>query len=179
MPVRLAAVDELTDLLLEARDGDRDAFEAAVRLAEADVRRLVRCLASGCDAEDVAQDAFVRAWNALPRFRAEGSGRSWLLGIARRACVDAVRDAQRRRRLLQRASSRAARSVPVRDCADIVVLQAALDDLDPDRHEAFVLTQVIGLSYEEAARVCGVPIGTIRSRVARARDQLATSYRTG
>jgi RNA polymerase sigma-70 factor (ECF subfamily) len=52
-----------------------------------------------------------------------------------------------------------------------------VDDLPEDRRSAFVLTQVIGCSYEEAAAVCGVPIGTIRSRVARAREQLTTALR--
>jgi RNA polymerase sigma-70 factor (ECF subfamily) len=50
-----------------------------------------------------------------------------------------------------------------------------LDGLDPDRREAFVLTQLIGLSYAEAADVCGCPVGTIRSRVARARDDLVSA----
>jgi RNA polymerase sigma-70 factor (ECF subfamily) len=62
----------------------------------------------------------------------------------------------------------------VADHAPGIVLRAAIDSLDRPRREAFVLTQLIGLTYEEAAAVCDVPIGTIRSRVARARAELAS-----
>ena len=58
-----------------------------------------------------------------------------------------------------------------------VALELLVDDLDPDRREAFVLTQLIGCSYEEAAIACDVPVGTIRSRVARARSDLANALR--
>jgi RNA polymerase sigma-70 factor (ECF subfamily) len=56
-------------------------------------------------------------------------------------------------------------------------LRHLLDTLAPDRREAFIATQVLGLSYAEAAEVCGCPVGTIRSRVARAREDLVTTYR--
>ena len=62
-----------------------------------------------------------------------------------------------------------------RDVGEGVALRALLAELDPDRREAFVLTQVVGLSYAEAAEVCGCPVGTIRSRVARARDHLVAA----
>ena len=58
-----------------------------------------------------------------------------------------------------------------------MTLQALVATLDPDKRAAFVLTQVNGLSYEEAAQACGVPIGTIRSRVARAREDLLVAMR--
>jgi RNA polymerase sigma-70 factor (ECF subfamily) len=61
----------------------------------------------------------------------------------------------------------------------LVDLEAVLGDLDPDRREAFVLTQVLGLGYAEAAEVVGCPIGTIRSRVARARDDLVARLGEG
>lgn len=64
------------------------------------------------------------------------------------------------------------------DPSEELALQALLKSLDPDRREAFVLTQLLGLTYEEAAQVCGCPVGTIRSRVARARTKLITSLRT-
>ena len=58
---------------------------------------------------------------------------------------------------------------------DIVEVKMLLDALEPDRRDALLLTQVLGLSYAEAAEVCGCPLGTIRSRVARARDELITA----
>ena len=60
-----------------------------------------------------------------------------------------------------------------------MTLRALLDVLDHDRREAFVLTQLVGLSYAEAADVCGCPVGTIRSRVARARGDLVTAFGDG
>ena len=62
------------------------------------------------------------------------------------------------------------------DHAEGIALEALLDALDADRREAFVLTQLVGLSYAEAADVAGCPVGTIRSRVARARDDLVAGF---
>jgi RNA polymerase sigma-70 factor (ECF subfamily) len=166
-------VDDLTRLFLAARDGDRSALLHAIRESQADVWRLAAHLVGPDEADDVTQDTFVRAWRALPRFRGDSSARTWLLSIARRACADAVRGAVRRRRLAERV-------VPPGDVADLTGVRA-LDDLvaglDRDPRAAFVLTQIVGCSYEEAAAICGVPIGTIRSRVARARERLVAQLR--
>jgi RNA polymerase sigma-70 factor (ECF subfamily) len=125
-------------------------------------------------ADDLTQDTYVRMLRALPAYRAEAAGRTWLLAIARRACADALRRRVRRRRVWARVGA-VRDDVP--DAAPQIALEALVDRLDPDRREAFVLTQLLGCSYEEAAEACGVPIGTIRSRVARARGDLATALR--
>jgi RNA polymerase sigma-70 factor, ECF subfamily len=166
-------VDDLTRLFLAARDGDRSALLHAIRESQAEVWRLAVHLVGPDDADDVTQDTFVRAWRALPRFRGDSSARTWLLSIARRACADAVRASMRRRRLAERV-------VPAADVADLTDV-AALDELvaglDRDFRAAFVLTQIVGCSYEETAAICGVPVGTIRSRVARARERLVAQLR--
>src|SRR2546429_7367964 len=90
-------MDRLTGLLVQARDGDRLALGAAIRLSQAEVWRVAAHLVGPNEADDVTQDVFVRAWRALPSFRAESSGRTWLLAIARRACADAVPDQSRLR----------------------------------------------------------------------------------
>ncbi len=121
----------------------------------------------------MTQEVYLRAYRALPSFRGESSGRTWLLSIARRTCADAVRDLRRRRRLavrLERPAQLVEGVLP--DPARAVDVEALLSRLEPDRRTAFVLTQVLGLSYLEAAEVCGCPVGTIRSRVARARAEL-------
>jgi RNA polymerase sigma-70 factor (ECF subfamily) len=173
-------VDELTQLFLAARDGDRSALLRAIRASQADVWRLTAHLVGRDDADDVTQDTLVRAWRALPAFRGDASARTWLLGIARRACADHIRGQVRRRRLVGLAAM-PDRSTPSRALAaepgGAGSVRQLVDDLREDRRSAFVLTQVIGCSYEEAAAVCGVPIGTIRSRVARAREQLTTALR--
>ncbi len=166
-PVWSADVEDLTRLLLAARDGDPPALAAAVRASQAEVWRLASHLVSVDDADDVTQDVYLRAWRALPNFRGESSGRTWLLAIARRACVDAVRARVRRRRLLARVVGEHASS----DASELV------QSLEPGRREAFVLTQIIGCSYEETGVICGVPIGTVRSRVARAREELLVAWR--
>jgi RNA polymerase sigma-70 factor (ECF subfamily) len=168
----------LTELFCAARDGDRAALAAAVRSSQAEVWRLAAHQVGVDEADDVTQDVFVRAWRALPAFRAESSGRTWLLAIARRACSDALRRRNRGRRLrgrLEQEASVAATEVP--DAAGARGIEDLVAALDPRRREAFVLTQVIGCSYEEAAAVCGVPVGTIRSRVARARADLVQQAR--
>jgi RNA polymerase sigma-70 factor (ECF subfamily) len=84
--------------------------------------------------------------------------------------VDALRRQGRRARLGARLASRARADTP--DHAEVQALDALVGHLERSRREAFVLTQVLGCSYAEAAAVCGVPVGTIRSRVARARADL-------
>jgi RNA polymerase sigma-70 factor (ECF subfamily) len=83
-----------------------------------------------------------------------------------------VRSASRRRRLARLLSSRADASASGPGLADGVLTEQALDLLDPDRRAAFALTQLLGFDYATAAEICGCPTGTIRSRVARAREQL-------
>jgi RNA polymerase sigma-70 factor (ECF subfamily) len=165
-------VDELTRLWLAARDGDSTALADAIRSSQADVHRLAVHLAGPGDADDVAQDTFIRAWRALPQFRADSSARTWLLAIARRACADAIRRTARRRRVRARYEQERRAQMSHDDAAPAHALDALVAGLDPDQRAAFALTQVVGCSYEEAAAICEVPIGTIRSRVARARERL-------
>lgn len=168
MCATLTAVDELTRLLLDAQAGDRRSLAAFIRSTQADVWRMCAHLVDREHADDVTQDIYVRAWQALPRFRADATARTWLLAIARRACADAVRSLTRRRRL----AGRLPRQPVEPDPAGPVALHDLVDRLDPQRGEAFVLTQILGLSYREAAEVSACEIGTIRSRVARARAEL-------
>jgi len=165
-------MDEVTRLARAAGAGDRYALAAFVRATEADVWRLCGALVDRQSADDLTQDTFLRALPALGSFRGASSARTWILAIARRACADEVRRRMRRRSLAERLERR--RVPGASGPADgAVELELLLEGLDPDRREAFVLTQVLGLEYADAATVCGCPIGTIRSRVARARADLA------
>ncbi len=161
-------MDELTALALAARDGDRLALAAFVRRTQPQVWRLCAHLAGRDVADDVTQDTYLRAIGALVSFRGDASATTWLLSIARRAAADSIRRTVRRRNLLTRLNTRAQTAAP----APGAPIDVLLANLDSDRREAFVLTQLLGLTYGEAADVCGCPVGTIRSRVARARDQL-------
>src|SRR5262252_3164896 len=171
-------MDRLTRLLVQARDGDRLALGAAIGLSQAEVWRVAAHLVGRDEADDVTQDVYLRAWRSLPGFRAESSGRTWLLSITRRACVDAVRRRSRWRKLTARLHAEATAGTSSRAVVDEV---DGLDDLiarlPTAQREAFVLTQITGCSYSEAAEICGVEIGTIRSRVARARQALVEFVR--
>lgn len=169
-------MDELTRLLVAGRDGDRGALAAAIRWSQPDVWRLAAHLVGREEADDVTQEAFLRAYRSLPGFRADSSARTWLLAIARHTCADTVRRARRRRRLQDRLVAN--RDDELSDPNDgSVCLDDLVARLDDDRRSAFVLTQVLGCSYHEAAEVCDTPVGTIRSRVARARADLLEQMR--
>jgi RNA polymerase sigma-70 factor (ECF subfamily) len=173
-------VDHLTRLLIAARDGDRDAFERFVAETQADVWRMCRYLGDVEYADDLAQETYERAIGSIHRFRADGSARGWLLTIARRTCVDHTRRAGRRRRLDRAVFDDATAgdgSLTAPDMSGRVALDDVLAHLDDERRSAFVLTQVLGLRYDEAAEVLDCPIGTIRSRVARARGDLVAMMR--
>jgi RNA polymerase sigma-70 factor (ECF subfamily) len=161
----------VTRLALLARTGDVAALEAFVRATQADVWRYCAHLVAPDAADDVTQDTYLRLVGALPTFRAEASGRTFVLSIARRACADEIRRRMRRRAL----ADRLLRRRPTRHEDDTTVsgaLEDLVDRLDEERRAAFVLTQLLGLTYEEAAEVCDCAVGTIRSRVSRARRSL-------
>jgi RNA polymerase sigma-70 factor, ECF subfamily len=166
-------MDDLTGLALAAAGGDAVATAAFVERTQPEVWRICARLGDRAAADDLAQEVYLRALPALARFRGDASARTWLLQIARHVCADHVRRSTRRRALVDRLVQRSDRSdAVVAPRTGEVELDHAVAALHPDRRAAFVLTQVAGLSYAEAAEVCDVPIGTIRSRVARARVDL-------
>jgi RNA polymerase sigma-70 factor (ECF subfamily) len=167
--------DPITVLALAARDGDPDAPARFVRHTQAEVWRFTAALVDPGAADDLTQETYLRAFRALPGFEGRSSVRTWLLGIARRVCADHLRGVVRRRRLDARLAAEAYTDVPHPDPAHRLGAQDLLRRLSDERRTAFVLTQVVGLSYAEAAAVEDVPVGTIRSRVARARDELVSA----
>lgn len=167
-------MDHLTRLLLAAQRGDVAALDRFVAETQGEVWNLCRYLGDARDADDLAQETYERAIKSLPRYRAEGAARGWLLTIARRVCSDHVRRAQRRRRKDQAVLDEAhVHGAYTSDTTVGVDLDELLSRLDNDRRTAFVLTQVLGMYYDEAADVIGCPVGTVRSRVSRARADLA------
>ena len=171
--------DEATRSALAAKGGDRDAAADFIRATSRDVHRFLAHLAQPGDIEDISQETYLRAMRALPRFDARSSARTWLFAIARRVAADHVRTAMRRPRIASALpdSSDRARDQGVLLFDDGVVLRRLLADLRPRQREAFMATQILGLTYEEAASVCDCPVGTIRSRVARAREDLIAAMR--
>jgi RNA polymerase sigma-70 factor (ECF subfamily) len=169
----------VTELALAAGRGDREAAAAFVAATQRDVWRFLAHLAGRAEADDLTQETYLRALRSLPGFAGRSSARTWLFTIARRVVVDHLRAAAARPRVAAcgdwESAVDAAQAGRGPWLEDGVVLRRLLDGLSVERREAFVATQVLGLSYEEAAQVCACPVGTIRSRVARAREDLVAA----
>ena len=166
----------VTELALKAGRGDRAALTEFIRATQDDVWRLLAHLGDADLADDLTQETYLRVIDALPRFAARSSARTWLLSLARRVWVDNIRrDMARPRKSHTQYEEAAAHTSTPEDSgtwSEWIDTRHLLDALPHDRREALILTQVLGYTYEEAAKIAGVRIGTIRSRVARARKDL-------
>ncbi|MBY8889470.1 sigma-70 family RNA polymerase sigma factor [Streptomyces sp. PTM05] len=177
-PGPYAAADAaVTELALAARDGSPLAVERFVRATRLDVWRYVAHLSGDRQAaDDLTQETYLRVLCSLPRFEGRSCARTWLLSIARRTVADRFRYAASRPRLSDTADWQlvAERTQPrgLPGFEEGLALRELLDALPVERREAFVLTHLVGLPYAEAATVTGCPVGTVRSRVARARTSL-------
>lgn len=172
------------DLVPAAAQGDADAFEALVRRYQSRVIGLARSYTRNqSDAEDLAQEVFVRIYRSLGRFRGESSFRTWLYKVA----LNVTRSAHARRRRQQSVwgDSGAGQTDPPEpqtgtpDVETSLVrreaIERALADLPDDLREAVMLRDVHGLEYREIARATGAPIGTVETRIFRGRQRLRRS----
>lgn len=166
--------EAVTALALAAADGNERALEAFIRATQQDVWRFVTYLSDAGNADDLTQETFLRAIGAIERFSGRSSARTWLLAIARRVVADHIRHAQARPRTAAGANPEHAvrGDRHARGFEDLVEVTTMIANLTAEQREALLLTQLLGLPYADAAAVCGCPVGTIRSRVARARDAL-------
>jgi len=167
-------VDELTSLARAAGRGDRAALARLVGQTQGDVWRLCAHLVDPASADDLAQETYLRAIPELGKFRGDAPVRIWLLTIARRTCAAEIASRSKDRQVAARLAvmPEAATGQQPSEPGAQPLAASLLASLDPDRRAAFVLTQMLGCSYAEAAEICGCPVGTIRSRVARAREDL-------
>lgn len=170
-------------LVAAAAAGDRDAFDELVRRHQAAIVSLVRAVTAGRgDPEDVAQEVFVRAWRSLSGFRGDSAFRTWLHTVA----INVVRTSQSRSARLLRVflpaggrdrrgelPDRASDAEPVDSVlARRQLVERALAALPDDLRIAVTLRDLQGLDYKEIAAVLRVPIGTVESRIFRARQRL-------
>ncbi len=159
-----------------ARAGDRAAFAALVQAHQGYLRRLLRRLCQGDDgrADDLAQEAFLKAWRALPQFRGEARFRTWLTRLAYSAL------SAERRPLAEPCASEPP-DLPVSDFAPGTAwrldLDRALAILNPRERDALLLCFAGELSHAEAAEVLGWPLGTLKTQVLRARAKLRLALR--
>ncbi len=166
--------EAVTRLALAAAGGNERALEAFIRATQQDVWRFVTYLSDAGTADDLTQETFLRAIGAIERFSGRSSARTWLLAIARRVVADHIRHARSRPRTATGADPEQAvrGGRHSRGFEDLVEVTTMIANLTTEQREALLLTQLLGLPYADAAAVCGCPVGTIRSRVARARDAL-------
>jgi RNA polymerase sigma-70 factor (ECF subfamily) len=128
---------------------------------------------NGSEADDLVQDTLIKAWSHRDKFETGTNLRAWLFTILRNTYYTAV---VRRRREVRDEDDQHARSLTAAPTQEwglaLRALQAALDQLPVEHREALILVGAAGLSYEEAAQICGCALGTIKSRVNRARNRL-------
>lgn len=169
----------ITALALAARGGRSGAVDAFVRATRPHVWRFTAHLTDVQSADDLTQETFVRALRGLPAFAGRAPARAWLLAIARRTVADRYRSAAARPRIAAypdwQSVVETGRSGPRFE--EELALTDLLAGLSETRRTAFVLTQLHGFSYAETAERTGVPVGTVRSRVARAREDLIRALR--
>jgi RNA polymerase sigma-70 factor (ECF subfamily) len=168
-----------TFLLARARQGDLAAFEAVVRRYQRRVYGVALRIVRAHDvADDVAQDAFVRAWRSLDRFDLGRPFGPWVCRIAANLAVNHVRSPRAREEGLPEGHAETPSADPgplgaVLDAEARRVLDAAVAGLSPEQRAVFVLRTVEDMSYEEIAGALAISAGTVMSRLFRARERLA------
>jgi RNA polymerase sigma factor (sigma-70 family) len=175
---------EEDELIRRAQRGDQHAYEELVNAHQGIALRVAYVIAgNGADAEEAAQDGFVKAWRALGRFREGAPFRPWLLRIVANEAHNRRRSAGRRAQLAVRAateeSSGGAAPSPeatVLSGEQRKTLLAAVNELPDDQRTVISLRYFAGLSEQEIAETLGVPSGTVKSRSARALERLRETY---
>jgi RNA polymerase sigma-70 factor (ECF subfamily) len=158
-----------------AQAGDRDAFGRLVARHGAAATRAAAWLGAGPDTDDVVQEAFVKAWRAIGRFRPDEPFRPWLLRIVRNQTRNEVRSRTRRNARALRAFEPRAEADPSMDVEAAERQRAVLDAVArlraPER-DVVVCRWFLGLSEQETAQTLGIPRGTAKSRASRALTRL-------
>jgi len=170
--------EDITRDAFRAARGDQAAAERFVVATQRQLHRLLSYLSSPGVAEDLMQETYLRAFAALPGYEGRSPARMWLLAIAKRVAADHLR-ANRRRPAISQVedwvTTAEQNGAATPDHGRLVVMRRLIAELDEERREAFVLTQMLGMSYADAAEVCDCAVGTIRSRVFRAREDLTAA----
>jgi len=181
--------DSMTDTELVARvqQGDKSAFDLLVLRYQHRIIKLVgRYVREPADAQDVAQDAFIKAYRALPNFRGESAFYTWLYRIAINTAKNYLVAAARRPSDIDLGSNEDGEQFEIEDLKSTLetperllltdeireTVIEAIDKLPEDLRTAILLREVDGMSYEEIATVMACPIGTVRSRIFRAREAI-------
>ena len=166
-------------LIARAQQGDPLAFEALVKCHESFVYNLaLRVLKDPLEAEDIAQQAFVRAWRALPGFRAEAKFRTWLYRIVTNLCYNRLPSLKKELSLIEPAED----VLPPDECQEVearilseemrIRLHEAIAGLPESYRLLLTLRHLQDMSYTEIAQVTNQPLGTVKTGIFRARKML-------
>ena len=174
------------ELAARAARGDRTAFEALVRAHEKDVYNLaLRLSRSREDAFDLSQEIFLRVWRALPGFKGQAAFSTWLYRLAYNLCLDHARKTKRRREQPLVRQDEDGTEQPMEwpdmryspesewDKREMrAAIARAMEQLTPEQRAVLTMREIQGLSYDEIAEALRLPAGTVKSRLARARETL-------
>lgn len=159
-----------------AADGDTAAFAALVRRYTPMMRAYTRRILPGsADVDDVVQDAFITAWDQLPKLDDPGRVRNWLMRITGRKAIDRIRSARPHSDLSEMELPAPDRMAPQRQVearAGSAALSDAINQLPDSQRECWVLRELGDYSYEEIAQELDLPISTVRGLLARARKDI-------
>lgn len=160
---------------------DDAAFKAELTAAIPHLRAYGRSLTGDMDrADDLVQDTMLKAWASRDRFAAGTSMKAWTFVILRNVFLSQMRRQKFHGEYDELAAERLLVAAPLQEEATHVAdIQRALLELSPDQREALILVGAGGMSYEEAARICEVAVGTMKSRVSRARTALEAIMASG
>lgn len=179
-------------LVERVQRGDKHAFELLVAKYQRRLNRLIsRFVRDAAEAEDVTQESFIKAYRALPAFRGDSAFYTWLYRIGINAAKNHLLTQGRRAPTSTRVDAEEAEnfedaallhevSTPENELMSrqvARVVNASLQQLPDDLRTALTLREMEGLSYEEIAAVMGCPVGTVRSRIFRAREAVAINLR--
>jgi RNA polymerase sigma-70 factor (ECF subfamily) len=162
-------------LVALARSGNAHAFEQLVRRHQVTIFRIaLGMLGDRRDAEDASQEAFLQAWRGLPRFRSQSAFSTWMYRIVTNRCLNLRRARRPSQALLWDQESGEPGPGEAAEARErLIVLRAAILELTPEQRAAFVLRHLEGRPYEEIVEILGISLAAVKSRLHRARLELA------
>lgn len=173
-----SALESADDQIVAGRaaDGDPAAFAVLVRRYAPMMRTYARRILPGsADVDDVVQEAFISAWDQLPKLEAPGQVRSWLMRITGRKAIDRIRSTRPHSGLSETELTAPDQMTPPRQAearAGIAALSDAINKLPDAQRECWVLRELGDYSYEEIAEELEIPVSTVRGLLARARKDI-------
>ena len=180
------------ELVARVQNGDKKAFDLLVLKYQRKIMRLLsRMIRDPAETEDVAQEAFIKAYRALPQFRGDSAFYNWLYRIAINTARNWLATNKRRPNTsssveneegetFDQSDNLTDNSTPESELASREIAQTvnrAIEDLPEELRNAIVMREIDGMSYEDIAQSMNCPIGTVRSRIFRAREAIATRLR--